>query len=132
MTPTVVGQAEGGSLRRHLQVLDLIVAIQYHDRQCAYSLSASLEKIPYLGHRLSDDGGCSTLEDSCFLAGNRFQCVAQQLSVIESDRGNGCNLRLQNVGRVEAAAESGLDDGEIHVVRGEPGESERRSDHEKS
>ena len=61
------------------------------------------------GRQVARDERCAWAQDGELLAGDLELGVAQPLGVVESDRGENGHLRLEDVRRVEAAAEAGLD-----------------------
>ena len=76
----------------------------------------------------SDDRRHSPLEDACFLACNRRQVVPKEFLVIEANRSNPGNDWSDDVRRIEPAAQSCLDHGNIDFLFCEVVKRHRRSD----
>ena len=74
---------------------------------------------------LSDHRRDARLDDTGFLARYGFERIAQVLAVFQSDVGDDAQDRCDHVGRIETAAQAGLDDGYVHGLFRK--ESERHS-----
>ncbi len=66
-----------------------------------------------------EDGGAVGAEDAGLFAGDLGEGIAQPLLMIEIDVGDDGEEGFDDVGGVEAAAESDLEDGEVDVAAGE-------------
>ncbi len=74
---------------------------------------------------VADDDGRAFFDDAGLLGRDRLVCVAEELGVVEADRGDHGDDAVGDVGRVPRAAEADLDDGRVDGEVGEPREPGR-------
>ena len=79
-----------------------------------------------LGRHPADDDRHARLDDAGLLDGDRFERGAQVLLVIEPDRRDGGDQRVEDVGRVEPAAEPDFADRDLDAGAAEQLERHRR------
>ena len=74
---------------------------------------------------LSDDNRDAWLDDAGFLCGDLVQCIAQELHVVHADVGDDAELGDDDVGAVQATAQSDFDDGDVDLLFGKVVEGHR-------
>ena len=120
-------EREGGALPFHVHVVDsCLLADQPHRARAGVS-RVERQPLGYFHRRLADHCGCRRLEDPRLLARDRAKRGAEILHVIEADRRHPRGKGAHDVGRIEPASESGLDEGDVGVLGGEVQKSHRRS-----
>ena len=77
-----------------------------------------------LGRTLPHQRRHALLEDAGLFSGDFPDGVAEQLAVVQADIGHDAQVRFQDIGAVEPAAEPRFDDGRIDVFVGKPLETE--------
>src|SRR6266853_5382660 len=112
------------STLRDLDVADRVIVIQDYDWFGRRFSRGYREQLADVRRWLTNDGGDTGLEDSRFFSRDRLQSVTEQICVIEPNRRDSGHSRCEHVRRVEAAAEPGLDDGDVHFLPDEPVECE--------
>ena len=76
----------------------------------------------------SNDRHRPRLDDSRLLRGNLLQAVTQDVHVIHRHRADDADVAVGHIRRVPAAAQTNLDDHDVHRGIGEGGEGHRRDD----
>ena len=83
------------------------------------------ERAPGLGRERAVQRGCAGAEDAGLLARDRLERLAQLVGVLELDRGDDRDARVDGVGRVEPAAEPDLDRSDLDPRGAEQVQRER-------
>ena len=89
-------------------------------------VGGALGECPDLRVERAEDEGRVGLQDRQLLGGDLERGLPQVLGVLEADRGQGRHPRGDDVGRVEAPAEPGLDHRDLDARRGEGDEGRGR------
>jgi hypothetical protein len=77
--------------------------------------------------RIADDGGLAAAQDAGLLAADGLAVVSEELGVVDVDAGQHRAVGIEDVDRVEAAAEADLEDAEVERRgREQPGNHQER------
>gem|GEM_PF-4770510 len=69
-----------------------------------------------LGSSFANDDWCVFFDDTGFLSGNLCQCITEKLYVVKTDVGNETEVGMNNIGAVQASAQSHFNNSYIYLL----------------